>query len=78
MAVTGLKSWGTQLVEIQAKIDDVQTNQRYEIGGRSIQRALLFDLHTREKFLINKLETEGDIVAGSSVSRGSAQVQFNA
>lgn len=71
-----LKTWGTQLAEVQEAINAVLTSQRYEIGGRAIVRADLEWLHKREDFLTNKLETEGDVIAGKTITRGSAQVSF--
>lgn len=71
-----LKSWGTQLSEVHSAIEAVQTNQRYEINGRSVQRADLEWLHKREIYLTEKLETEGDIIVGSSVTRGVARIEF--
>lgn len=76
MAVT-LKTWGQQLQEVQEAISAVQVNQRYEINGRAVQRADLEWLHKREIYLTNKLELEGDVIAGSTVTRGSAQVSFS-
>ena len=76
MAVT-LKTWGTQLGEVQEAITSVLTSQRYEINGRSVQRADLEWLHKREEYLTNKLEVEGDVIAGSTTTRGSAQVSFS-
>lgn len=75
MAVT-LKTWGTQLAEVQSAISAVMLSQRYEINGRMVQKADLEWLQKREIFLTDKLETDGDIVAGSMVKRGSAQVSF--
>jgi len=75
MALT-LKTWGTQLQEVQEAISVVQNNQRYEINGRSVQRADLEWLHKREIYLSNKLATEGDVIAGRTVTHGSAQVSF--
>jgi len=78
MAVT-LKTWGQQLNEVQNAISAVMDgSQRYEINGRSVQRADLEWLHKREIYLTNKLEVEGDVIAGSTVTRGSAQVSFGA
>ena len=71
-----LKTWGTQLAEVQVAITAVLTSQRYEINGRSVVRADLEWLHKRELLLVDKLETEGDVIAGSTVTRGSAQVSF--
>ena len=76
MAVS-LKSWGTLLSEVQTAISSVETSQRYEFEGRMVQRADLAELHSREKFLIGKLETEGDVIVGSTVTRGSAMVSFS-
>lgn len=76
MALT-LKSWRTQLVEVQEAVSAVQTNQRYEINGRSVQRADLEWLHKREIYLTEQFNLYGDVVAGSTVTRGSAQVQFS-
>jgi len=75
MAVT-LKTWGTQLAEVQEAIEAVQMNQRYEINGRSVQRADLEWLHKREMYLTTRLENEGDVIAGQSITRGSAQISF--
>lgn len=76
MAVT-LKTWGEQLAEVQNAISAVMDgSQRYEINGRSVQRADLEWLHKREEYLTQKLSTEGDVVVGSTVTRGSAQVSF--
>ena len=78
MAVV-LKTWGTQLGEVQDAITAVLAgSQRYEINGRSVQKADLEWLHKRELFLSNKLETEGDVIAGSTTTRGSAQISFGA
>ena len=71
-----LKTWGTQLAEVQEAITAVLTAQRYEINGRSVVRADLEWLQKREIFLTDKYETEGDVIAGAKVSRGSAQVSF--
>ena len=71
-----LKTWGTQLAEVQEAITAVLTSQRYEINGRAVVRADLEWLHKRELLLVDKLETEGNVIAGSTVTRGSAQVSF--
>jgi hypothetical protein len=75
MAVT-LKTWGEQLAEVQEAITAVLSSQRYEINGRVMQKADLEWLHKRANYLENKLATEGDIIAGSVVTRGSALVSF--
>ena len=78
MVVT-LQTWGQQLAEVQTAISTVSVgSQRYEINGRSVQRADLEWLHKREIYLTQKLQTEGDVIAGSTVIRGSAQVSFGA
>ena len=77
MAVV-LKTWGEQLAEVQTAITKAQDGQRYEINGRMVQRGDLEWLHKRELYLTNKLATEGDVVAGSTITRGSAQVSFGA
>lgn len=73
-----LKTWGEQLQEVQEAIGAVNTNQRYEINGRSVQRADLEWLHKRELYLTEKYEKEGDVIAGSTITRGSAQISFGA
>ena len=76
MAVT-LKTWGEQLIEVQSAISAVMDgSQRYEINGRSVQRADLEWLHKREIHLTQRLQVEGDVIAGSNITRGSAQVSF--
>jgi len=77
MAVV-LKTWGEQLQAVQEAITAVNTNQRYEINGRSVQRADLEWLHKREIYLTKKYESEGDVIAGRTKTHGSAQVSFGA
>jgi len=76
MAVT-LKTWGEQLADMQTAISEVLVNQHYEVGGRVFRKADLNSMRIREQFLIGKLENEGDVVAGSQISRASAQVSFS-
>lgn len=76
MAVSSLKSWGTQLAELQDVIDNVHLNQRYEINGRTFVMADLEQLQKEKVYLVGKLETQGDVIAGSQVTRGNAQVSF--
>lgn len=72
-----LKTWGTQLADVQSAISAILNGaQRYEINGRAVQRADLEWLHKRELFLSDKLTSEGDVIAGSAITRGSAQVSF--
>lgn len=75
MAIT-LKTYGEQLMNVQKAIEAVEAGQRYEINGRMVQRADLEYLHKREIYLIEMYETHGDVVAGSKVTRGNAQVSF--
>lgn len=75
MALT-LKTWGSQLQDVQQAIEAVLTSQRYEINGRMVQRADLEYLQKREEYLTAQYERYGDVVAGSKVSRGSARVNF--
>lgn len=76
MAVT-LKTWGEQLEEVQSAISAVLLSQRYEINGRSVQKADLEWLHKREEYLTKKLRDEGDVIASKMTTRGSAQVSFS-
>ena len=76
MAIT-LKTWGQQLQEVQNAIEAVLTSQRYEINGRMVQRADLQFLQKREEYLTKQYERHGDVIAGSNIQRGSAQVQFS-
>ncbi len=71
-----LQTWGEQLAEVQTAISAVLTNQRYSINGREIQRADLQYLQKRAEYLANKLATEGDVIAGSIISRGAMKVVF--
>jgi len=72
-----LKTWGQQLLEVQNAIEAVLTSQRYEINGRMVQRADLQFLQKREEYLTTQYERYGDVVAGTNIQRGSAQVQFS-
>ncbi len=76
MAVV-LKTWGEQLGEVQTAISAVLVNQKYELNGRRLERADLEWLHKREEYLTDKLASNGDVVAGSTVSRGAYQVSFS-
>jgi len=72
-----LKTWGEQLAEIQTAISNVLVSQHYEINGRVQTRADLDALRKREQFLVEKLEQDGDVIAGSSVVRGAMNVSFS-
>jgi len=54
-----LKSYGDQLADVQEAIASVLTSQRYEINGRSVQRAELEWLHKREDYLSDKVSRYG-------------------
>lgn len=72
-----LKSWGEQLSIVQEAIEAAQNNQRYEFNGRMVQRGDLEHLHAREKYLVAKLETDGDVIVGATRKRGVAKVIFS-
>ena len=76
-----LKSYGTQLSEVQSAISAVQDgSQEYQMGsasnGRKLRRADLEALHAREKWLIDQLEKFGDIVPGQTLTRRVNKVGF--
>jgi len=71
-----LKTWGEKLLDVQNAIEAVDASQRYEINGRSVQKADLEWLHKRELYLTEQFEKFGDVVIGVGVVRGSAQVSF--
>ncbi len=78
MAVA-LKTYGEQLAEVQEAISTVNIgSQRYEINGRTVQRADLEWLHKREIYLTAQLQKFGDVIVGSTTTRGVAQVSFGA
>jgi len=72
-----LKTWGEQLAEVQEAISAVNSNQRYQINGRFVQRADLEWLHKRDMYLTKQFELYGDVIAGSTVSRGACSVEFS-
>ena len=71
MAVV-LKTYGQQLEEVQNAISAVMSAQRYELGGRSMQRADLEMLNKRESDLIDKLNTYGDVIPTATLKTGRA------
>ncbi len=75
MAVV-LKTYGEQLAEVQQAIGAVMVSQRYEINGRVMQRADLQWLQARDKYLNDMLDKYGDVIAGSTTTRGMARVSF--
>ena len=77
VSIMALKSYGSQLEEVQTAITKVMSGQRYEINGRSMQRADLEFLHKRESDLIERVNEFGyDTIAGQSVSRGAYRVSY--
>jgi hypothetical protein len=71
-----LKTWGEQLAEVQEAIGAVMLNQRYEINGRSVQRADLEWLQKREQYLSERYANEGDVIVGRTTTNGSVRVSF--
>ena len=71
-----LQTWGEKLLQVQNAIEAVQASQRYEINGRSVQKADLEWLHKRELYLTGQYEKFGDVVIGSGVTRGAMRVEF--
>lgn len=72
-----LKTWGQQLQEVQSAITAVMSSQRYEINGRSVQKADLEFLHKREVYLTEKYSEYGDVLPSSVKTSGSALVSFS-
>ncbi len=71
-----LQSYGDQLLEVQTAISAVLNNQEYELKGRRLRRADLQYLNEREQWLIDKLESVGDIVPGQTTTRQVYNVGF--
>lgn len=67
-----LKTYGQMLIEVQTAISAVMNAQRYELGGRMMQRADLEMLNKREQMLIDKLNTYGDVIPTQTVKTGRA------
>ena len=67
---------GQQLAEVQTAISAVMTSQKYEFDGRSVTRADLEQLTSREKYLTDQLATHGDVVVGQNIARGAYHVNF--
>lgn len=65
-----LKTYGEQLAEVQTAISAVMTSQRYELGGRTMQRADLEYLHKREQDLQAKLDRYGDVLPNRTARTG--------
>lgn len=72
-----LKTLGEQAQEVQAAITAVmQGSQEYEFNGRRVRRADLQWLQQRAEYLDKQLQIHGDIIIGSTITRGSAGISF--
>lgn len=72
-----LQTWGEQLADVVKAIEAVQTSQRYEINGRSVQRADLQWLNKRYEYLVSKVEAYGaDTIMGNATTRANVKVSF--
>ena len=71
MAVT-LLTYGEQLGEVQTAISAVLGSQRYEYGGRVMQRADLEYLTKREQVIQENLNKFGDVMPNLTARTGSA------
>lgn len=69
MAVT-LLTHGQQLEEVQKAITAVMSSQRYELGGRTMQRADLEYLTKREQVIQNNLDRYGDVLPNRTARTG--------
>lgn len=67
-----LLTYGQQLAEVQKAITAVMSNQRYEIGGRSVWRADLEQLRMREKDIQANLDKYGDVLPNRVAKTGKA------
>ena len=76
MAVT-LLTYGEQLDEVQKAITAVMGSQRYELSGRTMQRADLEYLTKREQYLQGMLDQHGDVLPNRTARTGmSVGVSF--
>jgi len=73
-----MKTYGQQLEELQIAIEAVQTNQYYKTtDGREFRRADLESMWKREKWLLDKLTTYGDVTPISHAgTKGGFSVSF--
>ncbi len=72
-----LQSWGEQLEDTINAINAVQSSQRYELNGRSLQRADLQWLNQRYKMLVEKVEKYGkDAIVGRTTTHANITVSF--
>ena len=69
MAVT-LLTYGEQLAEVQSAITAVMGSQRYELGGRTMQRADLEYLTAREKSIQENLNKFGNVLPNTIARTG--------
>lgn len=69
MAVV-LLTYGEQLQETQEAITAVMSSQRYELGGRTMQRADLEWLSKREKQIQDNLDKYGDVYPNQTARTG--------
>jgi hypothetical protein len=68
-----LLTYGEQLLKVQEAINTVQTaGQRYELGGRTMWRADLPELHRREKDIQANLDRYGDVLPNRTARSGMA------
>ena len=69
---------GEQLTEVETAISSVHSSQRYEINGRTVQRADLEWLHKERIYLIGEIAKFGiDFRIGTpQVNRGTMKVSF--
>ena len=72
-----MKTWGQSLTEVQEAITAVMSGQKYELGGRMLQRPDLTALQAREKYLIDKLNTDCDVLPfDGTIQNGVVGVSF--
>ena len=65
-----LLTYGEQLAEVQIAITAVMSSQRYELGGRTMQRADLEWLIQREKAIQANLDRYGDVLPNRTARTG--------
>ena len=54
----------------------MQGSQEYEFNGRRVRRADLQWLQRRAEYLDKQLQIHGDIIIGSTITRGSVGISF--
>ena len=65
-----LLTYGEQLEQVQKAITAVMGSQRYELGGRTMQRADLEYLTAREKSIQSNLDKFGDVLPNTMARSG--------